>query len=127
MEDDPRVQNFPFLSVAHCIKFIKNSKVMFIMRGLPGSGKSTIANQIKQVYGDLALICSADDFRITDQGEYARKCEEYGTAHLKCEEKARQACENKLPVVIIGTSIELAVWCLTCLYLNLGLVSLAET
>ena len=76
--------------------------MIFILRGLPGSGKSTVAKQIKQVYGDLALICSADDFRMTDSGEYFWKPEEYDMSHLKCEEKARQACYNERPVVIIG-------------------------
>lgn len=96
-----------------CIQFIKNSKVIFILRGLPGSGKSTVAKQIKQVYGDLALICSADDFRMTDSGEYFWKPEEYDMSHLKCEEKARQACYNERPVVIIDdTNIrkELLYW-----------------
>lgn len=72
------------------------------MRGLPGSGKSVIARQIKQVYGDLAVICSADDFRLNDQGEYVWNAEEYEATHLKCRDKARQACEDVIPVVVIG-------------------------
>ena len=104
-EDDPKPKHFQFLSDAHCIQFIRNSKVMFIMRGLPGSGKSTIANQIKQLYGDLAVICSVDNFRINHEGENMWKPEEYGMPHLMCEEKARQACQKELPVVIIGTYI----------------------
>ncbi|XP_068711071.1 2',3'-cyclic-nucleotide 3'-phosphodiesterase-like isoform X1 [Montipora foliosa] len=103
-EDDPKPKNFQFLSDAHCIQFIRNSKVMFIMRGLPGSGKSTIANQIKKLYGDLAVICSADNFRINHEGEYTWKPEEYGMPHLMCEEKARQACQKELPVVIIDNT-----------------------
>ena len=81
-----------------------NSKVMFIMRGLPGSGKSVVARHIKQVYGDLAVICSADNFRLNDQGEYVWKIEEYETTHLKCREKAVQACKDGIPVVVIGMS-----------------------
>ncbi len=72
------------------------------MRGLPGSGKSVVANQIKQVYGDLAVICSADDFRLNDHGEYVWTAEEYEATHQKCREKARQTCEDMIPVVIIG-------------------------
>lgn len=38
--------------------------IMYIMRGLPGSGKSTVAQRIKGMYADgTAVICSADDFR----------------------------------------------------------------
>ena len=101
---DKGTMNFPFLRDIHCIKFIMNSKVMFIMRGLPGSGKSTFVRQIKHVYGDLAVICSADDFRVNIQGEYAWKAEEYEMTHLMCEGKAGKACENGKPVVIIGVS-----------------------
>ena len=103
-EDNLETLNFPFLRDVHCIKFIMNSKVMFIMRGLPGSGKSTVARQIKHIYGDLAVICSADNFRVNIQGEYAWKGEEYEMTHLMCEEKADEACENGAPVVIIGVS-----------------------
>lgn len=100
-------QDFPFLKDFHCIEFIKNSKVMFIMRGLPGSGKSAVAHQMKQVYGDLAVICSADEFRYSHQGEYVWKAEEYETTHMMCEEKAKQACQDGIPVVVIdNTSIK---------------------
>lgn len=107
-EDDNDVEetlNFPFLRDVHSIEFIKNSKVMFIMRGLPGSGKSVIAQQIKQVYGDLAVICSADDFRVNHQGEYVWRSEEYEATHMKCRDKARQSCEYGIPVVVIGGSM----------------------
>ena len=40
---DRETLNFPFLQDAKTIEFIMNSKTMFIMRGLPGSGKSKIA------------------------------------------------------------------------------------
>ena len=72
-----------------------NSKVVFIMRGLPGSGKSVVAQQIKQVYGDLAVKCSVDDFRDVEECETRQ--------HMMCQEKAKQACQNGTPVVIIGT------------------------
>lgn len=103
-EDDyvEETLNFPFLRDVDSIEFIKNSKVMFIMRGLPGSGKSVIARQIKQVYGDLAVICSADDFRVNHRGEYVWRSEEYETTHMKCREKARQSSGYGIPVVVIG-------------------------
>lgn len=42
-------------------------KQLFIMRGLPGSGKSCIAQIIAQGLQD-ALILSADDLRMTEDG-----------------------------------------------------------
>lgn len=99
---DRETLNFPFLQDAKTIEFIMNSKTMFIMRGLPGSGKSEIARNMKQVYGDLAVICSADDLRLNEQGEYIWKVEEYEETHSKCNKKASRTCEDGIPVVVIG-------------------------
>lgn len=101
---DRETLNFPFLQDAKTIEFIMNSKTMFIMRGLPGSGKSEIARNIKQVYSNMAVICSADDLRLNEQGEYIWKMEEYEETHLKCNKKASRTCEDGIPVVVIGKS-----------------------
>ena len=94
--------DFPFLRDRNCIDFIKNSRVMFIMRGLPGSGKSTIAHNLKQVYGEQAVICSADDFRYNEKGQYIWKEEQTEEMHWLCENKAQQVCKQGEAVVIIG-------------------------
>lgn len=45
-------------------QFCRESHVMYIMRGVPGTGKSTIAENIARLYPrNAAEICSADDFR----------------------------------------------------------------
>ncbi len=41
--------SYPFLTDDATVQFIKKSKVIFVMRGLPGSGKSTIVRSIKEV------------------------------------------------------------------------------
>ncbi len=41
--------NFPFLVDEKTVEHVKKSTVMFILRGLPGSGKSTIVRKIKEV------------------------------------------------------------------------------
>lgn len=43
-----------------------NFKIMFIMRGLFGSGKLEIVGNMKQVYGDLVVICLVDDLRLNE-------------------------------------------------------------
>jgi len=53
-----------------------------IMRGLPGSGKSTY---IKKFYPD-AVVCSADHFFEVD-GEYRFDFTKLGMAHLECYKK----------------------------------------
>ena len=66
---DQLFMDFPFFVDDDTIKWIRSNRVMFIMRGLPGSGKSTLVKTIKSIYakdatGDFC-ICSADDFFFT--------------------------------------------------------------
>ena len=45
---------------------------MFIMRGLPGSGKSTIVRHIRDKYQPITdvVVCSADDYFLQEDGNY---------------------------------------------------------
>ncbi len=55
-------QEFAFLDKQDelTLSFIRSSRVMFINRGLPGSGKSTLSRRIDAEYG--SVICAGDDF-----------------------------------------------------------------
>lgn len=53
--------DFPFIVDYETREHVKCSKIMFILRGLPGSGKSTIAREIKRLYRE-AVVCSADEY-----------------------------------------------------------------
>lgn len=56
------------------------TKDLIILRGLPGSGKTTFANLI----GDV--VCSADDFFTNSEtNEYKWTQEHMGAAHLWCK------------------------------------------
>ena len=78
---------------------------MYLMRGLPGSGKTAIAQEILIIYGNDASICSADDYRVNNEGTYEWKRSQYEQTHELCLEKARNLCESAMNVVIIGKSI----------------------
>jgi uridine kinase len=70
---------------------------MFINRGIPGSGKSTLSKQIIHTYGvDEALICSADDYHLNEKGEYSFFIENLPKAHEACQKKAKNCCEYSL-------------------------------
>ena len=63
--------DFPFLTDSETIQWIKKNRVIFIMRGLPGSGKSTLVNAITEVYKmQDPVICSADHYFINENGIY---------------------------------------------------------
>ncbi|CAF0832403.1 unnamed protein product [Brachionus calyciflorus] len=98
----------PFLVDPDTIEFIKNSKVMFINRGLPGSGKSTLSNKIKNLYGiENAVICGGDDYFIDESGNYNFDRDKLHDAHQWAQDKAREACkQGKSPVIVDNTNIK---------------------
>jgi predicted kinase len=55
-----------------------------IMRGVPGSGKSTKAKTLTKP----EFICSADDWHIENDGVYRYKAHEAPKAHAACLKKA---------------------------------------
>ena len=97
--------DFTFLKNMKTISHITKSKVMFIMRGLSGSGKSTIVKVIQSVY-KTAVVCSADNYFMKN-GEYKFKQQELTAAHSQCLDNARQACESGCsPVIIDNTNVK---------------------
>ena len=51
-------------------------KALFILRGLPGAGKSALAKAI-----GIRAICCADDYFVLPNGKYVWKAEKIGKAH----------------------------------------------
>ncbi|XP_062569118.1 2',3'-cyclic-nucleotide 3'-phosphodiesterase-like isoform X2 [Saccostrea cucullata] len=94
--------DFPFLKDEKTISFIRKSNTIFIMRGVPGSGKSTIARALKQVY-PTAVVCSADDYFMRGS-EYNYRSDDLGSAHRFCQEKASDAVRNGTNVIIIDNT-----------------------
>jgi predicted kinase len=71
---------------------------LYIMRGLPGSGKSEATTHI---YG--ATVCSADDFFMVD-GEYVFQPHLIGKAHAECQVKALKAMGRGQHSVVIDNT-----------------------
>jgi|TARA_B110000259_G_C14007145_1_gene398297 predicted ABC-type ATPase len=76
-------------------------KALIILRGVPGCGKSTVA-EILSEKGKYP-ICCADDFFMKD-GEYKWNPKQLGFAHKWCQDKARRALDDDLDVVIIANT-----------------------
>jgi ABC-type oligopeptide transport system ATPase subunit len=82
---------------------------MIINRGLPGSGKSTLSKKIYHLYGSEngSIICSGDDFFVTETGEYKFDASKLADAHTHAQNKASDACRNSIsPVIIDNTNIK---------------------
>lgn len=58
-------------------------KVLIILRGLPGSGKSSFANLMWSSH----VVCEADQFFYDDEGNYNFDASKLGQAHRECQEK----------------------------------------
>jgi len=72
------------------------------LRGLPGSGKSTLSKHIVSKYPH-AVHCSADDF-LYENGRYVWTKERIKIAHESNQEKARQACKRSEHIVVIDNT-----------------------
>ncbi|MBI4919502.1 ATP-binding protein [archaeon] len=73
------------------------SKKLILMRGLPGSGKSTIANSLD------GLVLSTDDFFIK-KGVYKFNVRQAGIAHGWNQKRAKDAMSRGESLVIIDNT-----------------------
>ncbi|KAG0710792.1 NEDD4-binding protein 2-like 1 [Chionoecetes opilio] len=94
--------DFPFLKDDFTINFVQKSKVMFILKGPPGSGKSFISQMIQEVYED-ARVCSADQY-FMQHGLYQFDREKLKDAHEYCQQQAAEAAKQNTHVIVIDNN-----------------------
>lgn len=75
---------------------------MFIMIGPSGSGKTTLAKKLAKEHD--AVVCSADDYFVDDDGNYKFEPSLLGEAHKACRQKCLVAIQQKKNVVIDNTN-----------------------
>ena len=75
------------------------SPVLFIVRGLPGSGKSTVASTLG------VEVFSADDY-FMEGGEYKFDRFRLAEAHAACQKWTRSALENGVTCAVANTFTE---------------------
>ncbi|MEG1009867.1 MAG: AAA family ATPase [Clostridia bacterium] len=74
-------------------------KTLFILRGLPGSGKTTLANTIVSLHKD-AVAYAADDY-FMDNGEYKFDAKKLNEAHLSCKNHVAKAMYSGVSAIIV--------------------------
>nr|XP_033774066.1 2',3'-cyclic-nucleotide 3'-phosphodiesterase isoform X2 [Geotrypetes seraphini]XP_033774067.1 2',3'-cyclic-nucleotide 3'-phosphodiesterase isoform X2 [Geotrypetes seraphini] len=92
----PESLNFPFLSDNTTIATVKESKIFFIIRGLPGSGKSSLAKEILERYKDACRVISADKFNIKPE----IRCAVPDTYH-RFDDEVINCCQQGASVIVV--------------------------
>jgi len=77
------------------------TQAILLIRGLPGSGKSTIARALAAATG--AVHCEADDYFVGDDGIYRFSREDLPLAHEACLCRFRIALDEGRPVIVANT------------------------
>jgi len=72
-------------------------KNLIIVRGIPGSGKSTFAGIMSKA------ICCADDYFMHD-GEYLWNPKSVGTAHEWCQRKCRRFMKAQVERIVVANT-----------------------
>ncbi|XP_063807850.1 NEDD4-binding protein 2-like 1 isoform X2 [Pseudophryne corroboree] len=81
------------------------SKHLYLLRGLPGSGKSSLARKLKRDFPS-ALVFSTDDYFIMEDGSYLYDQNLLQDAHRWNQKRARKAMtRGKTPIIIDNTNI----------------------
>lgn len=73
-------------------------KVLFIVRGLPGSGKTTLAHIIANG------VCSADDYFTDSEGNYNFDPSKLKAAHADCRSRVEQHMSYGEPLVAVANT-----------------------
>lgn len=79
----------------------ENNRILTIIRGLPGSGKTTFAEYLAKA--NNAVICCADDFFVKD-GEYKWNPDKLGAAHGWCKRKCEETMKEGKDIILANTS-----------------------
>ena len=73
-------------------------KVLYIVRGIPGSGKSTFAKQL------TANVFEADHYFYDNDGNYKFIASEIKDAHKECQDNIRIAMESSIPKIAVSNT-----------------------
>ena len=75
-------------------------RVVYILRGIPGCGKSTLATNLA---GNTGVVCEADNYFLSDKG-YRFDATKLGLAHAWCKDIFCNALEGGTPVIVVSNT-----------------------
>jgi len=77
-----------------------NTRILYLIRGLPGAGKSTFANYI------CDKVVSADDYFTDSEGKYHFNEAQAHIAHRYCTKKTRTIMEHGQDVAVANVFVK---------------------
>jgi len=90
---------------------MEDKQTLIIIRGIPGSGKSTYAETLKKDLWEEGYDVErfeADDFWIDDNGDYIFRPELLGLAHRECWRRTFEAFDHGLDYAIVSNTFTTA-------------------
>jgi hypothetical protein len=106
MEEQQRLstlrETYKSLELAEDFKEKESLKTMYIIRGLPGSGKTTLAKQLLSLPN--SKMFEADTFFINEDGKYLFNKEFLHQAHKGCQKDVLNALSNNVMNIIISNT-----------------------
>jgi predicted kinase len=78
---------------------------LILLRGLPGSGKSTIGEVILSgAYVDKHDVISADDYFVDNDGIYRFESSKLKEAHNDCQQRCAEKMRNKFSKIVVANT-----------------------
>jgi len=79
---------------------------LILLRGLPGSGKSTLGEVILHTYGlnNTNNVLSADDFFVDEKGNYNFDVTKLKEAHNSCQLKCAERMKLQLSKIVVANT-----------------------
>ncbi|XP_066910344.1 uncharacterized protein [Clytia hemisphaerica] len=92
--------------VPESIEDLSSAKLLFLLRGLPGSGKTTKAMHLTN-NAEMGVILAADDYFTNEQGVYTFDKSKIKHAHESCKQRAKSNMEKGVtPICIDNTNTQ---------------------
>lgn len=79
-------------------------KDVFILRSIPGAGKTTIAEEICANVHSSVICCADDYFTDQDTGEYNWVASEIGKAHMWCQSLFKENLEDGTEIIVVSNT-----------------------
>lgn len=79
-------------------------KIVYLMRGLPGNGKSTLAEMLTDTTKSSVICCADDYFTDIETGEYNWSAEKIGSAHMWCQNLFKESLADGVEIIVVANT-----------------------